>query len=225
MSVESFFDLGGEFVGEGVQALGEITDVLEKIVVGDEGRNGGEKSSGGGDEGFGDAGSDSAETGGASGAKSGERVNDAPDGAEETDEGSDAGSGGEPGHALFHATDFFGGGELHADGDGRKRFESWRGGISRAGELGLEFAITGGVDVSERRTGGHQTLGIGAAFGGTEDFEELVALAANAAEEPHFLEDERPGNQGEEEQDPENAARDQACLRKNVKDVTDDDNG
>lgn len=89
----------------------------------------------------------------------------------------------------------------------------------------MEFAITGGVDVRERRASGHQTLGIGAAFGGTENFEELIALAADAAEEPHFLEDERPGNERKEEENREDATRDPACLRKNVEDVADDDNG
>lgn len=225
MSVEGFFDLGREFVGEGVQALGQITNVLQEIVVGDEGRNGGKQAGGGGDQRFGDAGSDGAETGGTGGAEAGESVNDAPDGAEETDEGSDAGGGGEPGHALFDATNFFGGSKLHADGDGGEGFEFWGRGIAGAGKLGLEFAIAGGVDVGEGRAGGHQALGIGAAFGGTENFEKLIALAAYAAEEPHFLEDERPGNERKEEKNRENTARDPAGLRKNIKDVADEDGG
>ena len=87
----------------------------------------------------------------------------------------------------------------------------------------MEFAITGGVDICEGRAGGHQALGIGAAFGGTENFEELIALAADAAEESHFLEDERPGNERKEEENHEDAARDPARLRKNVKDVADED--
>jgi len=86
--------LGGEFEGEGVEALGEFADVLEEIVVGDEGGNGGEKAGGGGDEGFGDAGCDGAEAGGAGSAKAGEGVDDAPDRAKEADEGSDTGGGG-----------------------------------------------------------------------------------------------------------------------------------
>jgi len=105
--------LGSKFKDESVQALGEIANVLEEIVVGDEGRDGGEEPRGGGYKGFGDPGSDSTKARGAGGAETREGVNDAPDGAEETDEGSNAGGGGEPGHPLFHATYFLGGGELH----------------------------------------------------------------------------------------------------------------
>ena len=34
-SGEGLFDLGGEFEGESVEALGEFANVLEEIVVGD----------------------------------------------------------------------------------------------------------------------------------------------------------------------------------------------
>ena len=223
MSVEGFFELGGELEGEGVQTLGEIANVLEEVVVGDEGGNGGEKTGGGGDERFGDARSDSAETGGAGSAEAGEGVNNAPDGAEETDKGRDGGGGGKPGHAFLDAVHFVGGGELHADGDRFQGFEFGRRGIAGAGELGLEFAVTGGVDIGERRACGNDALGIGYALGGTKDFEELVALALDASEETHFLKDQGPGNQGEEQQDAQNGARDPSGLRKNVEDVADDD--
>src|SRR5208337_553344 len=122
MSGEGFFDLGGEFEGEGVQTLREIANVLQEMVVSDEGGDGGEKAGGGGDKGFGDAGSDGAEAGSAGGAETGEGVNDAPNGAEEADEGSDTGGGGEPGHSFFDAANFFGRGELHGDGDGPEAF-------------------------------------------------------------------------------------------------------
>jgi hypothetical protein len=193
---ERFFDLGGEFEGEGVEALGEFADVLEKIVVGDEGGDGGEEAGGGGDEGFGDAGRDGAEAGGAGSAEAGEGVDDAPDGAEKADERGDAGGGGEPGHAFFGAANFFGGGELHADGYGLHGFEFGGRGIAGAGDLGLKFAIAGGVDIGEGRAGGNESLGIGDAFCGAEDFQELIALAADAAEEAGLLEDEGPGDEG-----------------------------
>ena len=141
--------MGGEFEGEGVEALGEVPDVLEEIVVGDEGGNGGEESGGGGDEGFGDAGRNGTKAGGAGSAEAGEGVNDAPDGAEEADEGSDAGGGGKPGHTFLGPADFLGGGELHADGDGLHGFEFGGRGIAGRGDLRLEFAIAGGVDIGE----------------------------------------------------------------------------
>jgi len=61
-------------------------------------------------------------------------------------------------------------------------FELGGRGIARAGDLGLEFAIAGGVDVGEGRAGGDESLGIGDALCGAEDFQELIALAANTAE-------------------------------------------
>ncbi len=197
-SGESFFDLGGELGGEGVEALREVANELKEIVVGDEGGDGGKESRGGGDEGFGDAGSNGAKAGGTGSAETGEGVDDAPDGAEETDEGSDTGSGGEPGHALFDAAYFFGGSELHADDDGLNAFD-FRGSRGGAGgsELALEFAIAGSVDVGKGRTSGDKALGVGYTFGGAEDFEELVGFAANTAEETEFLKNHRPGDQRE----------------------------
>lgn len=50
-------------------------------------------------------------------------------------------------------------------------------------------------------------------------------MTADAAEEAQLLEDESPGDQGEEEEDRENPTRDPAGLRKNVKDVADEDGG
>ena len=221
ISSEGFFDLGGEFAGEGVQAQSEIANVLEEIVVGDEGGDGGEESRSGGDEGFGDAGSDGAKAGRTGSAETGEGVNDAPDGAEETDERSDASGGGEPGHTFFDAANFVGGCQLHADGDGLKGLNFLRSGIPSAGHLGLKFAITGGVNVGEGGTGGDESLRIGDALGGAKDFEELVALPADAAEEAEFLENQRPGDERKEQEDGQDDARDPARLRKNVKDVAD----
>ena len=108
--------------GEGVEALAEVANVLEEIVVGDEGRDGGKKARGGGDEGFRDAWCYGAEAGGAGSAEAGKSVDNAPDGAEQADEGSDAGGGGKPRHTFFHAADFFGRCELHADNDGLQAF-------------------------------------------------------------------------------------------------------
>ena len=212
--------------GEGVEALRQIANELQEIVVGDQGGDGGEKACGGGDEGFGDAGSDGAKAGGARRAETGEGVDDAPNRAEEADEGSYAGGGGEPGHALFDAADFFGGGELHADDDGLKLFSFVGAAEVLVGvSLALQFTIAGSVDVGEGRASRDKALRIGNAFGGAEDFEELVTFAADAAEEAELLEDHRPGNQGERRRRSEDGASDPAGLRKNIKDVADEDGG
>jgi hypothetical protein len=102
-------------------------------------------------------------------------------------------------------------------------FEFGGRGIAGAGDLGLEFAIAGGVDVGEGRAGGDESLRIGDAFCGAEDFEELIALAADAAEEATLLENQSPGDERSKQQNGEDAASDQACLRENIKDVADED--
>jgi hypothetical protein len=101
-------------------------------------------------------------------------------------------------------------------------FEFGGRGIAGAGDLGLELAIAGGVDIGERRAGGDESLGIGNAFCGAEDFEELIALAPNAAEEAALLQNQRPGDKRSEEKNGEDAASDQTGLRKNIEDVADE---
>src|SRR5208282_5749975 len=205
------------------QTLRQIANVLQEVVIGDEGRNGGEQAGGGGDEGFGDAGSNRTEAGSAGGAEAGEGVNDAPNGAEEADERSDARSGGQPGHSFFDAANFFGRSELHGDRDGLEALELLRRGIAGAGDLRLQFAVAGRVDVGKGRARGDEALRIGDAFGGAEESEELAAFAADASKNAEFLENERPGNQREEEKHQEDGASDPAGLRKNVENVADED--
>jgi len=66
-------------------------------------------------------------------------------------------------------------------------------------------------------------LRIGDAFRGAENLEELIALAANAAEEAGLLENERPGDERSKEKNGQDAASDQAGLRENIEDVADED--
>ena len=225
ISGEGFFHLRGKFEGEGVETLSEVANILEKIVVGDEGGDGGEKTSSGGHQGFGDARGDGAEAGGTGRTKTGKGIDDAPDGTEEPDEGSDASGGCEPGHAFFDAAHFIGGRELHTDGDGLEGFQFGRRGIAGAAELGLKLTIARGIDVGEGRASGDESLRIGDAFGSAKDFEELIALAADTSEESRFLENEGPRDQGGKKKKAENAACNPAGLRENIKDVADDDVG
>lgn len=85
--IKSLFDLGREFKSKSIQALGEVADILQKMIIEDYGRDGGAQSRGRGYKRFRDTGSNSAEAGGPGGAKTGKGVNDAPDGSEEADEG------------------------------------------------------------------------------------------------------------------------------------------
>jgi hypothetical protein len=65
--------------------------------------------------------------------------------------------------------------------------------------LRLEFTIAGSVDVGKGRARRDEPLRIGDAFGGAENLEELLAFAADAPEDAELLENQRPGDEGEEE--------------------------
>ena len=78
----------------------------------------GEKSGRRRNQGFGDAGRDRAQTRGSGGSQARKRVHHAPHRAEQADKGRDRSRGRQPGHIFFGFADFFGGGQLHAHGDG-----------------------------------------------------------------------------------------------------------
>lgn len=65
---------------------------------------------------------------------------------------------------------------------------------------------------------------VGDAFGGAEDADELVALAANAAKEAKLLENHRPGNDGEHTKKDQNAAGDPTGLSEDATEVNDQEN-
>jgi len=225
LSVKGFLDLRGYLESERIEALREIANILQELIIEDNGGDGGEESGGGGDQSFSDAGCYGAEAGSTGAAEAGEGVNDAPDGAEKADEGGDGTRGGQPGHAFFDPTDFLGRSELHIHGDGVETFELASGLRVADADLALQLAIAGGVDRSEGRTGRSQSLRVGDATGGAKDAEELVAVATDAAEQPELLEDQSPGNDGEGEKNQKNAARDPTCLLENAKNVGDEEGG
>src|SRR6266436_7230982 len=217
---ERFFNLGGHFQCECVKALSQIFYVLQELIVENHRGDSRRQAGGGGEQRFGDAGGDGAEAGSAGVAEAGESVNDAPDGAEQADERSDGAGGGQPGHAFFHAADFFGGGHLHVGGNRLETLEFWRmriGGL--AADLALQFAKAGGVDGGKRRTRGGQRLRIGNTARGAEDAKELIALAADAAEQAELLQDHGPGDDGEKKKQYEHAAGDPASVGENAAEV------
>jgi hypothetical protein len=217
---ERLFDLSGDFERERVQALREVTDIAQKIIVKDDGGNGGKKSRGGGDQGFGDAWRDGTQACGASGSEAGEGVDDTPHRAEEADEGSDGAGGGEPSHAFFDAANFFCGCKLHVDCDSAEALQPGRLWISRmSAHLKLEFAITSGVDVGEGRTGSGERLRIGNAARCAVDTEELIALTTEAAKQAEFLKNHPPGDDREEKKQSQDAAGNPTGLFKNAAEV------
>jgi len=86
-------------------------------------------------------------------------------------------------------------------------------------DLALQFAIAGGVDGSKRGTGGSESLRVGNTARGAEDAEKLIALAANTAEHAELLKNHGPGDDGKQQKQKKNAARDETGLRKDVNDI------
>jgi hypothetical protein len=222
---KSFFYLGSNFKRKSVEALREIADVLQKVVVEDDCRDGHEEASSGCDQCFGDAWGDSAQAGSASVTEAGKGVDDPPNRTEEANEWRHGAGGGQPGHSFFHAADFFRGSELHTDGDGLEAFQFSSGLRIASADLAQKLAIARRVYRSERRTGGSKRLRIGHAFGGAKDPKELVALAANAAKKAELLKDHGPGDDGKYSEQKQNAAGDPARLSKNVTEISDKDGG
>src|ERR1700746_2642117 len=137
---ESFFDLRGDFQRKSVQALAQRADVAHEVIIKNYRWDGGKESSRRGDQSFGNAWRNSAQAGGAGSPEAGESVNDAPNGAEEADEWCDRPGGGQPGHAFFHAANFFRRSELHTDRDGAYAFERRRMRVAGGrADLALQF--------------------------------------------------------------------------------------
>jgi hypothetical protein len=110
---------------------------------------------------------------------------------------------------------------LHAYRDGLEalQFSSW---LRIAGaDLAQELAIACGIDGCEGRARRGKCLRIGYALGGAKDAEELVALTADTAKEAELLKDHRPGDDGENPEQEQDATGNPARLCKNVTEIGD----
>src|SRR3972149_6655935 len=94
-----------ELDGKVVHTGGKLTNLVEEVVIGDNGGDGGEEACRGGDEGFGDPGRDGAQGGGTGLAQPHESAHDAPHGSEEADEGRHRAGGGEKAHPMLEVSD------------------------------------------------------------------------------------------------------------------------
>ena len=85
--------------------------------------------------------------------------------------------------------------------------------------LKLKLAITGRIDVGERRTRCRQRLRVGNATRRAKNSQKLITLPVNAAEEAEFLENHAPRNHGKEQQKAQNAASDPGGLLQNLSEI------
>jgi len=88
-------------------------------------------------------------------------------------------------------------------------------------DLTLQLAIASRIDGRERGACGGQRLRVRNAARGAEDAKKLIALPANAAEDSQLLENHRPGNDGEHQEERQNSARDPAGLFENLEEIGD----
>src|SRR5712692_6124700 len=219
--VKCFFNLRGDFQCEGVQSLPEIANILQKLIVENDGRNRRGEAGSGGHQSFRDSGRNRTKTGGTRTAQAGEGVNDAPNGSEQADEGSYGAGGSQPRHAFFDAANFLGSGQLHANRYSLQAFELGRMRITgAAADLALQFAIACGVDRGKRRARGSQRLRVRNASRGAENAKKLVALPADATEDTQFLKNHRPGNNGKHQEKRQNSTRDPAGLFENLEEIS-----
>jgi hypothetical protein len=223
-SAKGFFDLRGDFRRERVEALRENANILQKLIVENYGRDGDEKASCGGKKRFRNAWRDGAEAGGIGVTQARKGVDDAPDGAEKADEWRHGTGGCEPGHAFFGATDFFCGRDLHVGGHGRQALQLRRlCGAGRVGYLGLELAISRGINRSKRGTRCGESLRIGDTASRTEDAQEIIAFATYASEESQLLKNHAPGDDRKQKKNREDDARNPASILENASEVDEND--
>jgi len=199
-----FFNLRRNFHGEIIHARREIPGAAHKMIVSDDGGNGGEKSSGRGNQSFGDAGSNGAEAGRAGGAEAGEGVHNAPDSSEQSDEWRNGSGGGEPGHIFFNAPDLIGGGKLHADHHGLQTFDLV--GRFAIGQLQLNLSEASVINMFHGGSAVADALWFGKSAARAEDAEELCRFPIDFAKHFQLLENERPGKNGEGKKDQQNGA-------------------
>ena len=214
----------GDFHRERVEALRQNSNVLQKLVVENHGRNRDEKAGGGGQKRFRDAGRYSAKTGGVRVTETGEGVNDAPDRTEQADERRYGAGRCEPRHTFFGAADFFGGSDGHVGGDSLKALQLRR--LCRAGSvahLALELAVARGIDRGERRARCGESLRIRYTARCAKDPQEIIALATDAAEESDLLKNHGPGNDGKQKKNREDDARNPTGVLQNVSEVDQND--
>lgn len=221
-SRERFFDLGPDFQRKRIETLREFTDILQELVIKNDGWDGDEEAGGRGDKRFRDAGGHCAQAGGARIAETGKGINNAPDSPEQSDKRRDGTGGSEPRHALFDAANLFTGSKLHANGDGLKAFQ-FSSRLRVAGShLAKKFAIARGIHGSERRAGGGNSLWIGDAFGGAEDADKLITLTAKASKETKLLEDHGPGDDGKDSEQYQNSANKPAGFSQDTAEISDE---
>jgi len=188
-----------EFGGEAVHFLNQYADFMLEVVVGHDGRYGGYKTNGGGDEGFGDAGGYDGQGGGTTFADAFEGGHDAPDGAEEADEGRGGAGGGQEGQVFLQPGDFKVGGASQGTGD---VFYATQVGAEDAAVLFViflgelpQFAIAFVEEDCERGAG--KTIGLGGdgvkAFGFPEQVHEAHRFAVGFVNLIQFEHDDGPG--------------------------------
>src|SRR5439155_19050964 len=166
----------------------------------------------GGDEGLGDAGGDHRQVGRAGATDRLERVHDPPHGAEQADEGRHGGGRGEEAHPPLQARRLHGGragqgaGErveaLHGRAGGRRHVA-----LRSAAHLLVHLQVTGLEHSHERARLELETDGVDlrelAAL--AEDLQERLGLAVGKVQRDALVDDDGPGDQGEEHEHDQHA--------------------
>src|SRR5712692_6085178 len=201
---------------------------VDEEVIGHDRRNGRAEARRRGDQGLGNARGDHGEIGGALLADVVEGAHDADDGAEETDEGRGARRGGKKGQIALHASHFRVAHPSHRPMDGIQRLARQPLALFERRIHRLHAAVDAGQLMAGRRVERGQRAPPEALRGRVEQREaaalakglrEGPRLALDGAELPELLDDERPADDREEEQDSEDEAREGTGREYRVEDA------
>jgi len=213
-----------DFHRERVEALRKNPNVLQKLVVEDDGRNRDEQAGSRGQERFGNTGRDRAKACRVGVAETGKGVDDAPNRAKEADERRHRTGRCKPRHSFFGAADFFRRRDLHVGSDGLQAFQFWRlVGAGSVADLALKFPISGSVDRSKWRARRGESLRISDAASGAEDAQKIIAFATDATEEPELLKNHAPGDDRKQKKNRDDNARNPTGILQNASEVDEND--
>src|ERR1700739_43301 len=186
-----------QFAAEVIGCRRKYANAGCELVVGYDGRHSHEQSGGGGDERFGDAGSNSAQRRSACRSQAVEGINHTHHGAEETDKRAGGGDSSEPGEAALEGRDGFAGCSL---GGALPRGQILR--WPRAAGLALVGLVD--VDVDLRQGAGFVVVGKSCNFlqagRAAESIDKVAALAGGLAKGAHLAKDDGPRVEAGEEQ-------------------------
>lgn len=198
----------------------ELLDSVEEIIVGDDGGDRGDQPKGGGDQCLSDPWRNRDQAGRANDTDSLKRIHDPPDRAEQPDERGDASCRCQKAHHFLQARDLGIGGLCQ---DPAQAFHpAGIDGILRVGTGDMSEFLEPGLKESHKRAAPvffGRIIHFGKVLTFAERPEELLRLGERCLDCPSLEKDDRPGKNGEEEENEQNQLDDRAGISDQSKNI------